>query len=72
MNNCYYVNHLEESVAGWEKVEIGFCTVMDNFVLCCTQPFLIVSICMYLLTLCDLCVVFAALWWAQQCDMSKK
>jgi len=25
MNNCQYVNHLKESVAGWEK-EIGFCT----------------------------------------------
>jgi len=75
MNNCHYVNHLKENVSGWEKVDIGFCTVTDNSVLCCTQPFLIFSKCMYLLTLCGLCVVFATLWWAlicQQCEMSEK
>jgi hypothetical protein len=67
MNNCQYVNNLKESVAGWEKVETGFSTVTDNSVLCCTQPFLIVSKCMYLLTLCSLCVVFPTLWWALIC-----
>lgn len=75
MNNCHYVNHLKERVAVWEKVEIGFCTVTDNSVLCCTQPFLIVIICIYVLTLCGLCVVFVTLWWAlicQQCEMSEK
>ena len=48
MLNCHSVNHLKESVAGWEKVEIGFCTVTDNSVLCCTQPFLSkCSLCTY-------------------------
>jgi hypothetical protein len=36
MNNHLYVNHLKESVAEWEKVEIGFCTVTDNSERCHT------------------------------------
>jgi hypothetical protein len=59
MNNCHYVNHLKESVAEWEKVDIGFRTVMDDSELCCTQPFLKVCECVWFV--CCICYIMVGI-----------